>query len=226
MPSRSTKKEISAKGGIFYMTKKIFSIALCLAVLFTCGVCFAACGDDSGTDTPPDTPSLRDSTKWFSQEELVAKGLDGLVAPSGLTGEMTTDVNWFCDGYYFSQLCPDVDTFTKNAQTYFEYFTKNYSGRFGVPKLEMVGTESNETWYKIQLKTDLADYFDDNPSQRYKIYYIKDNKLDNGYFAKGCVWIFDIRYEFDTEKNAYLFKIFIESADANNTGTHFNYYKV
>lgn len=48
----------------------------------------------------------------------------------------------------------------------------------------------------------------------------------HGSFVKGSVWSFDIRYEFDTISNEYLFKMFIESADTNRSGTFKNYYKI
>lgn len=47
----------------------------------------------------------------------------------------------------------------------------------------------------------------------------KNTDLDNGYFVKGSVWSFDIRYEYDTNSKEYLFKMFIESADTNHSGT-------
>ena len=50
--------------------------------------------------------------------------------------------------------------------------------------------------------------------------------LENGYFAKGSVWIFEIRYEFDADSNGYKFKLFIESADSTRNGVYKNYYKI
>ena len=86
---------------------------------------------------------------------------------------------------------------------------------FGKPRIEKSGKETNETWYIIEQKNNLSDYFDDNPSKLYKFYYVRDNTLDDGYFAKGSVWIFEIRYEFDTDSDVYEFKLFIESADSS-----------
>ena len=56
--------------------------------------------------------------------------------------------------------------------------------------------------------------------------YIRDNTLDNGYLVKGSVWIFEIRYEFDTASDGYKFKLFIESADSTRNGVFANYYKI
>ena len=208
-------------GGV-KMSKKIVSVVVCLLLLCACCVGFAACGDD---DEEPQTP-LRDNAKWFTEEELTAKGLSGLTAPTGLSGDMTTNVSWFNDGYAFSQVCPDEDTFTKNAESYFDYFKNNYDGLFGTTRMEKLSRSSGETWYIIEPKTDLADYFDDNPSKMYKFYYVKDNTIVDGYFDEGCVWTFEIRYEFSTDKNAYLFKIFVESADVAHNGSLTYYYKL
>ena len=50
--------------------------------------------------------------------------------------------------------------------------------------------------------------------------------MDNGYFAKGSVWIFEIRYELNAESGQYKFKLFIESADSSHNGIYTNYYKM
>ena len=72
----------------------------------------------------------------------------------------------------------------------------------------------------------MSDYFNNNPSNLYKFYYVRYNTLDNGYFTRGSVWIFEIRYEFDTNSNEYKFKLFIESADSSRNGIYTNYYKM
>ena len=51
------------------------------------------------------------------------------------------------------------------------------------------------------------------------------NTLDNGYFTKGSVWFFEMRYEFDTNVGGYKFKLFIENADSTHNGIYTNYYK-
>lgn len=85
---------------------------------------------------------------------------------------------------------------------------------------------TNENWYVIEQKSNLSDYFNDNPSKLYKFYYVRNNTLDNGYFAKGSVWIFEIRYELNAESGQYKFKLFIESADSSHNGIYTNYYKM
>ena len=69
----------------------------------------------------------------------------------------------------------------------------------------------------------LLGYVSDNWGS---IYYVKDNTSENGYFVKGWVWIFEIRYEIDTETNQYKFKLFVESADSSHSGVYSNYYKM
>lgn len=197
---------------------------ICSVLLAITCVGFVACENDNGggeTQKP-----LHDSTKWFTEEELSAKGLAGLTAPTGLSGEMNSSDAWYNDGYSFSQVCPDEETFKTNAETYFSYLKTHYDGVFGKPRSEKISMDTNENWYIIEQKGDLSDYFDDNPSKLYKLYYVRNNTLDNGYFAKGSVWIFEIRYEFDTDSDRYKFKLFIESADSSRNGIYTNYYKI
>ena len=97
---------------------------------------------------------------------------------------------------------------------------------FGKPRIEKSSLSTNENWYIIEQKNDLTDYFEDNPSKLYRFYYVRNNTLDNGYFVKGAVWIFELRYEFDTASNGYKFKLFIESADSTHNGIYTNYYKM
>ena len=206
------------------MFKKRLSMIICTVLLaITCIGLVACVNDDGGKGTQI---PLHDSTKWFTEEELSAKGLAGLTAPTGLSGEMNSSDAWFNDGYSFSQVCPDEETFKANAETYFSYLKTHYNGMFGKPRGEKYGMDTNENWYIIEQKSDLSDYFDDNPSKLYKFYYVRDNTLDDGYFAKGSVWIFEIRYEFDTDSDVYKFKLFIESADSSPNGTFKNYYKM
>lgn len=203
--------------------KKIIIMALCLSLVMTCGVFLAACNKGGGNGDNNKT-QVRDDTKWFSEEELAKKGLSALPAPTGLSGDMSSDLNWFNDGYAFDQACPDKDKFTQNAKTYLNYFKSKYDGRFGVAKPFMYGED--ETFYKITQKTDLSDYFSDNPSSLYKFYYVTDTTLEDGYFKADAVWTFEIRYEFNTTKNTYLFKIFIENARKSHNGVYTNYYKM
>lgn len=206
------------------MFKKRFSMMICAVLLAITCVGLVACGNgDGGGETPK---PLHDNTKWFTEEELSAKGLAGLTAPTGLSGEMNTSDAWYNDGYSFSQGCPDEETFNANAETYFSYLKTHYDGAFGKPRIETYSMDTNENWYIIEQKRDLSNYFDDNPSKLYKFYYIRNKTLDNGYFAKGSVWIFEIRYEFDTNSNEYKFKLFIENADSSHSGIYTNFYKM
>ena len=191
------------------MFKKILSMIACAVTLGVTCFGLVRCGDNEEQTT---SQERHDSTKWFTDEELSKVGLEGLTATTGLTGEMNSDITWFNNGYSFSQPCPDKDTFELNAETYFSYFKANYDGKFGKPRIEKLSMDTNET---------------DNPSDLYDFYYVKNtDDLDNGYFVKGSVWSFDIRYEFDAISKEYLFKMFIESADTNHSGTFKNYYRI
>lgn len=143
-----------------------------------------------------------------------------------MSGEINSSDAWFSDGYSFSQVCPDEATFNANAETYFSYFQTNYAGMFGVPRIEKYNRSTNENWHIIEQKSNLNDFFDDNPSKLYSFYYVMNNTLENGYFSKGSVWIFEIRYELDTDSNQYKFKMFIESADSTRNMVYTNYYKM
>ena len=206
------------------MFKKILSMIACAVTLGVTCFGLVSCGDNEEETTSQEE---HDSTKWFTDEELSKVGLEGLTAPTGLTGETSSDITWFNNGYAFSQPCPDKDTFELNAETYFSYFKTNYDGKFGKPRIEKLSTgTTNETWYVIEQKESMSEYYSDNPSDLYDFYYVRNTDLDNGYFVKGSVWSFDIRYEFDTISNEYLFKMFIESADTSRNGTFKNYYRI
>lgn len=203
--------------------KKIIIMALCLSLVMTCGVFLAACNKGGGNGDNNKT-QIRDDTKWFSEEELAKKGLSALPSPTGLSGDMSSDLNWYNDGYSFHQACPDEDTFTQNAEAYLNYFKSKYDGRFGVAKSFMYGED--ETFYKITQEPALSAYFSDNPCPTYTFYYVTDTTLEEKYFKADAVWTFEIRYEFDTTKNTYLFKIFIENARKSHNGTFTYYYKM
>ena len=208
------------------MLKNILSIFVGIFISAIMCIGLVACGNQADNNDESNRPALHDSTKWFTAEELTKKGLDGLTMPSGLSGEINSSDAWFNDGYSFSQDCPDEATFKSNAETYFSYFKTHYDGRFGKPKIEKFSLDSNENWYVIEQKSELSDYFDDNPSKLYQFYYVKDNASENGYFAKGSVWIFEIRYEIDTKTNQYKFKLFVENATSSHNGVSSNYYKM
>lgn len=206
------------------MIEKKVSVIVCAVLLAITCVSLVACGNNDGGEENKKT--VHDGTKWFTEEELSTKGLEGLTAPTGLSGDMKSSDAWYNDGYSFSQGCPNEDMFKTNAETYFLYFKTHYDGAFGKPRSEKISMDTNENWYIIEQKNDLSDYFDDNPSKLYKFYYVKNNTLDNGYFAKGSVWTFELRYEFVTDSNGYKFKLFIENADSSHNGIYTNYYKI
>ncbi len=202
--------------------KKIIIMALCLSLVMTCGVFLAACNKGGGNGDNNKT-QIRDDTKWFSEEELAKKGLSALPAPTGLTGNMNSYLYWYNDGYSFDQACPDEDTFTQNVETYFNYFKSKYDGRFGAITAfskEKYSPSTNEYYYNILKKTDLADYFSDNPCPTYTFYYVTDTTLEDGYFKADAVWTFTIRL--DDGK----LKIFIENAGKTRNGVYTNHYRM
>ena len=202
--------------------KKIIIMALCLSLVMTCGVFLAACNKGGGNGDNNKT-QIRDDTKWFSEEELAKKGLSALPAPTGLSGDMSSDLNWYNDGYAFHQACPDEDKFTQNAEAYLNYFKSKYDGRFGAINaysLEKYSPSTNEYYYKILKKTDLSDYFSDNPCPTYTFYYVTDTTLEDGYFKADAVWTFDIML--DDGK----LKIFIENARKTRNGVYTNHYRM
>lgn len=205
--------------------KRKFAIILCAILSIILCFCLVAC-DDTDSDGGNDNSSpVRDNTKWFSQQELAQKGLDDLPQPSNLTGNLKTSVDWFNDGYSFSQSCPSEAEFYSNAQTYFDYFKTHYEGLFGKARIKM--SSSDEWWCLIETSMMLENYFDDNPSKLYKFYYVKDTTVgDDGYLLTGAVLTFEIRYEFDTTSNGYLFKMFVESADKSHNGMITYHYRL
>ena len=201
--------------------KKIIIMALCLSLAMTCGVFLAAC--NKGGSGGGDTYVPRNSNQWFTEAELAKKGLSALPAPTGLSGDMSSDLYWYNDGYSFHQACPDEDKFTQNAETYFNYFKSKYDGRFGAINaysLEKYSPSTNEYYYKILKKAKLSDYFSDNPCPTYTFYYVTDTTLEDGYFKADAVWTFTIR--FDDGK----LKIFIENAGKTRNGVYTNHYRM
>lgn len=203
--------------------KKIIIMALCLSLVMTCGVFLAACNKGGG-EGGGDTYVPRNSNQWFTEAELAKKGLSALPAPTGLSGDMSSDLYWYNDGYSFHQACPDEDTFTQNAEAYLNYFKSKYDGRFGAINaysLEKYSPSTNEYYYNILKKTDLADYFSDNPCPTYTFYYVTDDTtLEDGYFKADAVWTFEIML--DDGK----LKIFIENAGKTRNGVYTNHYRM
>lgn len=201
--------------------KKIIIMALCLSLVMTCGVFLAAC--NKGGSGGGDTYVPRNSNQWFTEAELAKKGLSALPAPTGLSGDMSSDLNWYNDGYSFHQACPDEDKFTQNVETYFNYFKSKYDGGFGAINaysLEKYSPSTNEYYYNILKKAKISDYFSDNPYPTYTFYYVTDTTLEEGYFKADAVWTFEIML--DDGK----LKIFIENARKTRNGVYTNHYRM
>lgn len=211
--------------------KKIIILALCLSLVMTCGVFLAACNKGGSGGGGGDTYVPRNSNQWFTEAELAKKGLSALPAPTGLSGDMNSDLNWLNDGYSFSQACPDEDTFTQNAEAYLNYFKSKYDGRFGTDKLEKILTaDKGQSCYRLVQETNLDKYYVKN-SKRYRFYYVTDTEatqqiFGQNYLKDDAVWKFDVLYDFDTTKNTYMLKIFIEIASKNRSGDIINYYRL
>ena len=198
--------------------KKIIIMALCLSLVMTCGVFLAACNKGGG-EGGGDTYVPRNSNQWFTEAELAKKGLSALPAPTGLSGDMSSDLYWFNDGYSFHQACPNEDIFYENVEKYFAYFNEKFDGRFGVADFYSHTTDYSESYYKIKKTTTLSDYFSKKPPT-YTFYYVTDTTLEDGYFKADAVWTFEIML--DDGK----LKIFIENAGKTRNGASTNYYKM
>ena len=103
--------------------KQIIIMAFCLSFVMTCGVFLAACNKGGG-EGGGDTYVPRNSNQWFTEAELAEKGLSALPAPTGLSGDMSSDLNWYNDGYSFNQACSDEDTFTQNADIFDDFWQR------------------------------------------------------------------------------------------------------
>lgn len=204
---------------------KIFSLIMAVLLFMPAMFFLTACGDNGSGGG---NLNLHDSSKWFTETELSAVGLSNLTAPTGLNGEISSSDAWFNDGYSFSQPCDNVDLLEQNAETYLNYFKTNYNGYFGHISSNLGARYGeNETWYVLEQSNNLSDYFGDNPSKLYKFYYVTNHDTDKqGYFVQNSVYTFEIRYEFSTSKNQYLFKLFIEKADTSTNGIYSYYYKM
>lgn len=74
------------------MIKKRTHIICCAMFLAVACVGLVACG---GGDSSGVSKKIHDRTKWFTEEELSEKGLAGLTAPTGLSGEINSSDAWF-----------------------------------------------------------------------------------------------------------------------------------
>ena len=184
----------------------LFLLASCLGLV--------SCGEEEIIYGSTDS---HDSSTWFLESELAKVGLDGLTAPTGCSGAISTDTSWFSNGYAFSQPCNDVNVLTTNAETYLSYFQNNYEGRFGLSKIYASG---KDTFYcNIKGDSSLSSYYDDNPSPLYKFYYVRDTTLgEDNYLKEDAVWSLEICYEANST-GEYMFKLFIENQSQNHSGT-------
>lgn len=211
--------------------KKIIIMALCLSLVMTCGVFLAACNKGGGNSGGGDTYVPRNSNQWFTEAELAKKGLSALPAPTGLSGDMSSDLNWYNDGYSFDQACPDEDIFYENVEKYFAYFNEKFDGRFGTDKLEKILTaDDGQSCYRLVQETNLDKYYVKN-SKRYRFYYVTDTEatqqiFGQNYLKDDAVWLFEVMNDFDTTKNTYVLKIFIENAGKTKNGKTINYYRL
>lgn len=186
---------------------------LVLCLLLSCST-LMSCGEEEYVSTLPQ----HDKTAWFNESELEKVGLSSLPAPTGLEGEISSQTYWFNDGYAFSQSCPNQEVLNTNAATYLSYFKAHYDKAFGTRSSYKYG--SDVTYYYIHAKEDISAYFDDNPSPLYKFYYVTDTTLaEDGYLKDEAVWSLEIRYELNSTKNTYDFKLFIEKENKNHNDT-------
>lgn len=198
---------------------KVFSLIMAVLLVLPAMLFLAACGGGNS-----DNEKHHDTTAWFTSEELTLKGLTGLTAPVELTGDIYTYDGWYNNGYSFSQQCASKEIFEKNAGIYFEYFKNNYNGKFGVAKHHSSSMSTNEEWRYIYQKSTLDEYVTRDDKTQYRFYYITDTTLVDGYYKAGTVKIFELVYDFDTNKDSYVMKIFIEDADKSHNGVYTYYY--
>ena len=195
--------------------KKLLTTLISLVVCCGCLFSIQGCASEEFSSG---TMNHNDSA-WFTRDELEKIGLSGLTAPTGLTGDIKSEVSWFNNGYAFSQPCPDEATFTLNANTYFEYFKTNYNKKFGTTKT--YSSSSAEFCYFLIQKSDISDYYTTNPAPSYKFYFVKDDTTDeSGYYVEHGVYSLEIMYAADSSApDVKLLKIFIEDAYKNHNGT-------
>ncbi len=133
----------------------------------------------------------------------------GFNLPHEITGEISTGVDWFNDGYSFSQVCENQAVLETNAQAYYSYFSANDPSQFGKEKLVALSLDDNATYYQI-IPATMEECYSTNPSARYMFYYVRDTELEDRYLKQDAAWFFDIRYE--TVDGVYKLKIFVENA--------------
>lgn len=208
------------------MKKVLTKLTILLTII--CCLFLVSCKEE--TIITPSKDPVHNNKEWFTEAELEKVGLLGLKAPTNLDGEMSSSTTWFNGGYSFSQVCPSEEIFFKNANQYFEYLKEkrvsNPNFIYETVNIEKLSLSTNEIWYRFNQTTDLDSYYDDNPSKLYKFYYVAKNEVLDGYYKPDAVYILEIRYEFDTNRNAYCFKLFIENGSKSNNGVYTYHYKM
>ena len=195
----------------------IIALILIIPALFFCG-----CEDD---EHHYGGSSSHNNASWFTEAELSKVGLTGLTAPQALSGDMHTSTSWFNDGYSFYQPCEDKTALALNAQNYLNYFQKNYYKQFGTASVWK--SSSTAFYYRIIQKNSIRDYFEDNPSDLYKFYYVTNTQSDeSGNFVSGSVYTLEIRYEKNSDSEPYMLKLFIEKADVSHNAQIKYYYSM
>ncbi len=208
------------------MKKVLSKLAILLTII--CCVFLVSCKEE--TIITPSKDPVHNNKEWFTDDELKKIGLSGLDAPTGLEGEIISSTTWFNGGYSFSQVCPSEDVFFKNAEEYFKYLKQhrlyNQGFIYGAVNIEKTSTSTNEIWYRFNQSEDLNTYYDDNPSKLYKFYYVAKNEVLDGYYKPDAVYTLEIRYEYDTNRETYCFKLFIENATKSHNGVYTYHYKM
>lgn len=82
MQSKDYCIKMLINGGRKNMLRRKLSIIVYIVLLSITCVTLVACGNNDVSDE--NINSVHDTTKWFTEEELSAKGLAGLTAPIGL----------------------------------------------------------------------------------------------------------------------------------------------
>lgn len=196
----------------------IFTVIMAVLLIIPAMFFLTACGGGDKEE------KKHDATAWFTSEELTAKGLTGLTAPVELTGNIYTYDGWYNNGYSFSQQCPSKEIFEKNANIYFNYFRDNYDGKFGVAKNHAFNMQTDEEWRYICQKSTLGEYATKDAKTQYRFYYVTDTTLVDGYYKAGAVKFLELVYEFNTTRNSFVLKMFIEDADKSHNGIYTYYY--
>lgn len=142
------------------MLLNIYAILLPIAIL-------ASCGGDSQDSA---LSSGRDSSAWFSSDELGSVGLEGLKEPALSTAEsMQTSADGVIWLLTYKQKATESE-FNAYAGVVFSYLSDHYDANYyGVESLKASG--ASDVYYKIQTPATVDGCYTTNPNPRYEIYY-------------------------------------------------------